>query len=281
MVNKDYKRELMDLKFKLYYHSKDKKLKEELINQNINLIGYVSRKTNFKKLVSFDEIESYGKEGLIFAVEHYNPYMNVKFSSYAYKCIIGYININFFDQYGISNVNIFRAYFESKVELEDETGLSIYDNEFLNPQLLDKMICHYIKNNPKKSIKIGGGYSDKDIEKYKINFATAINMFNSVSYDDSLYEEELNYLGVDDTLEDITDSKILRETIDEIFNECLTKYEIEILKYTYSLDGEYKSLRELSGIYGKSGEAIRQNKERALRKIRENPKCVAKLKDFW
>ena len=106
-------------------------------------------------------------------------------------------------------------------------------------------------------------------------------MFNSVSYDDSLYEEEFNYLGVDDTLEDITDSKILRETIDEIFNECLTKYEIEILKYTYSLDGEYKSLRELSGIYGKSGEAIRQNKERALRKIRENPKCVAKLKDFW
>ena len=63
------------------------KSKEELYYEVENLIHYLVN--NFKNYCSKEDLYQAGCLGFIKAYNNYNPSMNIKFTSYAYKSIFG------------------------------------------------------------------------------------------------------------------------------------------------------------------------------------------------
>ncbi len=71
----------------------DQEIKKELIIKYINLVKYVAGRVmvTLPPYLEMDDLISYGTVGLIDAVEGFNPYLGVKFSTYAIARIKGSI----------------------------------------------------------------------------------------------------------------------------------------------------------------------------------------------
>lgn len=74
--------------FKKYYNNPTKELRNKLALDNYNLV-YVTLDKIYN--ASYNEKEELKQEcfiWLLYAIEHYNPYLGYKFSSYACKCML-------------------------------------------------------------------------------------------------------------------------------------------------------------------------------------------------
>ena len=81
------KDEEMQILFNKFYTSKDKAARETLINGNMRLVVWVINK-HFKFLpYDKNDLLSVGALGLIKAVDAFNPTKNIKFASFATRCI--------------------------------------------------------------------------------------------------------------------------------------------------------------------------------------------------
>ena len=74
-------------KIKKYRQTKDSRLRHEIIKENMNLVFLVVCKYGYAKStgISEDELESYGYEGLIYAIDHFDINSNNAFNFYAIK----------------------------------------------------------------------------------------------------------------------------------------------------------------------------------------------------
>jgi len=83
-------------------------------------------------------------------------------------------------------------------------------------------------------------------------------------------------------IEEKTDSKLMREFIDRIFQKYLTPRERKILYLYYGLEegSEAMTLEKIGALMGVTRERIRQIRERAFEKLRESPDGRA-LIGFW
>ena len=82
------------------------------------------------------------------------------------------------------------------------------------------------------------------------------------------------FAGVDGSeIEDMTDYKLMREFIDRIFQKYLTPRERKILSLYYGLDegSEALTLEKIGALLGVTRERIRQIRERAFEKLRDSP----------
>ena len=61
-----------------------------MILDNEGLVRMIAKR--LAPLDRYEEAVSFGWEGLIFAVDRFDPLRGTKFSTYAYKCILGYIH---------------------------------------------------------------------------------------------------------------------------------------------------------------------------------------------
>lgn len=79
--------EEMNKLFLDYFNTKNKKSREALINGNMRLVAWVIN-NHFKFLpYDKDDLMSVGTLGLIKAVDAFNPNKNIKFASFATRCI--------------------------------------------------------------------------------------------------------------------------------------------------------------------------------------------------
>jgi len=83
-------------------------------------------------------------------------------------------------------------------------------------------------------------------------------------------------------IEERTDSQLMREFIDRIFEKHLTPRERKILYLYYGLEqgSEALTLEKIGALLGVTRERIRQIRERAFEKLRESPD-VRSLRGFW
>jgi len=91
------------------------------------------------------------------------------------------------------------------------------------------------------------------------------------------------FAGTDgDEIEDVTDSKLMREFIDSVFRRYLTPRERKILYLYYGLEpgSEALTLERIGALMGVTRERIRQIRERAFEKLRNSPDGHA-LSGFW
>ena len=91
------------------------------------------------------------------------------------------------------------------------------------------------------------------------------------------------FAGVDGgEIEEITDTKLMREFITRVFRTYLTPRERKILSLYYGLEegSEAMTLEKIGALMGVTRERIRQIRERAFEKLRQSPDGRA-LAGFW
>ncbi len=78
-------------KIKKYKQTGNQKLREEIIEENMRLVRFVLYKYPISTKINREELEGYGYEGLILALENYDINYGYAFSTYAISYIRGYV----------------------------------------------------------------------------------------------------------------------------------------------------------------------------------------------
>lgn len=92
-LTKEERREL----FKEYYSTKDKELRDILIEEHLYIAEILSKKYAGRG-IDYDDIYQVGSIGLIYAIDRYDPNKGFEFSSFATPTIIGEIKKYFRDK---------------------------------------------------------------------------------------------------------------------------------------------------------------------------------------
>ena len=252
-------------------------IREQLIVSNMRLAQYFTWRYNYgNQILSQDELESFGMEGLIKAVDKYREDIGCPFGTYARYWIRGRISAGVKYHFR-NNENIYR-FLTSKRLYEQETGLNLKEN----PEILDDIL---------EFMSRAYGYSDEYLNYIRtlvnqnliwlslVDLDSDIDEFDKQS-DNYSYEEktddnlilDVNSLPDETDYEELAinnaDKDILRKRLLDVL-DTLTDREREVLKLRYGFkDGKEHSLGDVGVNFGVSKERVRQIEAKALRKMR-------------
>ena len=237
-----------------YQKTKDINLRNRLVESNLPLVNYLSRKYSYIYGVEEEVLESYGAEGLILAIDTYDPTRG-KFSAYLSLKIKALIlqatAISFLGEDGITYLNgaskkkdantKYFQYFYTKAEIEKQTGIRLKDS----PELIEKIAL---------ALENSGYCRGKYLEELK----TRVSFANPYSYEQM--EEDLCYFD---------DDNLYGETVEKVFQQELTEYiediteelsekNRDVVRSYYGLGGrESNSLKGIGKVEGVTHETIR------------------------
>lgn len=242
-------------KFKLYEKTKDEKIKEEIILGNLRLAAYFAWIYASVYHVDVRDLEQYGYEGLMYAVNHFNVSSGRTFATYASVCIKGFIKKGARVCMGLTTGIQWGANFLIAKELvEKDCGTTLEEDATLADDVVDMMI--------------------------KKGFAAEKNR--------KIYENHIHMLFTKDSIEDLLEKGFdiysnndlpfsnskNREMPQEIF-DGLTDKELKVIKLRFGFDdGVPHTLSQIVKKMGLSREWIRQLEIKALNKIRNNPVAI-------
>ena len=234
-------------KFALFYQTKDPVLREQLIISNMRLAAYIAYKMSAVYGFDIHELEGYGYEGLIEAVDRFNPHMGTKFSSYGYKYIKGYILSGISELQGLNRKYWYGGFMKAKLEAETD-GMTLETN----PELADKITAIMVKD----------GVISKETAK---NFPE----FLKITFCKNSLEDEENTSDLEESQPvNIAIDNNLKETMIEALNTLTPREKLVIeLRFGFA-DGETRTLEEIAKELGVNRERIRQIEAKALRKLR-------------
>ncbi len=247
-------------KIKLYKKTKDKRLQNAIIKESMVLVPAIAREYSKDTYFDQQELESYGYEGLVKALEKFNPKRENNFFDYAKAYIEKYILI------GIQTILVnnkdswYYDYINAKKIIEEERGVTLEES----PELIEDVIELLIKTGKTKNNK-----ENRDYLKRKI-----ISMLiGNASLDDDELVEEMNNNGqlVDPTdCETQAENSELLLALDEALMS-LTARERDVLELKYGVNGVFPiSMSEISRKFQIVPSRIRQVEQKALRKLRES-----------
>lgn len=251
-------------RIKKYRQTKDSRLRHEIIKENMNLVFLVVCKYGYAKStgISKDELESYGYEGLIYAIDHFDIDSNNAFNFYAIKCIKGYI-LN-----GIQEIQFgktIHSYFKilEAINIIEEQNESLISEEL---ELVDKVVSYLVWN---KIFKIGD-----------INYLRRIILsiaFGNLSIEDTnesgknLLEQFSDYNNEEETISRLDDYTML-EKLTKVA-DSLSGNEAIILKMRWGLyDGIPKTYQEIGNFFGVSRQRIFQIMKEIMEYIESSDK---------
>lgn len=245
-------------KINLYKKNGDKNLRDEIITDNMRLVPYVAYKYAMSTNINKHELESYGYEGLILALENFDISYGYKFSTYAVAYIRGYILRGIQEIMQGKRDNFYNDYINAKSAVENEYGVTLSEEPDLVEDVVDLLVA---------TGKIKGNAGAKEYAKMRI---TSIAIGNA-SLDDAEVVEELldndQLIDTHDYAEEVLNT-MSRQELEQVI-DTLTVKEAEIIRLRFGFyDGKPKTLEEISKIYGETIERIRQREAKALRKLR-------------
>lgn len=233
-------------KFALFKVSKDPVIRQQLIMHNMRLVPYVTWKYASFYGIDIYELESYGYEGLIEAVERFDVTMGFKFSTFAISYINGRVKRGC-QEILVGNRNDFSAAYLTAlkvVENENQTTLE------KSPELIDDVVDLLVMRGDVKDY-------DKDIIKRRINLL----------YMDPLEEFE-DTLVAEDDLDEVVRLDFLKQALNSTLSTLTPKEEM-VLRLRFGLeDGEAHTLAEIGKEFKVTGGRIGQIEAKALRKLR-------------
>ena len=253
-------KEEMD-KFIDFYNTKDPMLREELIIRNLRLVPYVTWKLALRHDINHEELESYGYEGLIYAIDNFEPYLNYKFSTYAIPCILGYMKRAIPQEKDIPS-NLYYAFQNVKYIIEKEYGKKYDGDREMLDDILDVMIAQGVIN-----------------EKYRDMYVQKFSIPSSI---EKLKEDSQEIVASDssDTLDTIVFQNAATESINWAL-ETLTPREYKVLRLRFGLDdGVQRTLADIGKEFKVTPETIRYVERKALRKLR-HPSRSKELRDLY
>lgn len=204
---------------------------ERLLNENTNLIYKLARSFGDKNI---EDLYQVGVIGLIYAYNNYDSSYNVKFSTYAYRFIIG----------------------EMKKYLRENRSIKISRDIIYLSNRLDKLI-ELLTQKYKRMPTVKELCKETSIDEWKI--IEAINIKNCVKSIDEPIREDLS-------LEDIIPSESVtyeKSEINEMLDE-LDNDERQIIENRYLLD---KSQSEVAKMIGYSQAKVSRIEQKVLQKL--------------
>lgn len=237
-------------------------VRERIINSNLILVVAIARLYKNFKYEPLDLIME-GNKGLIRAIQKFDINMGNKFSTYASKWIKQKIGLY------ILNRTIYIPYhIEEKIHKYNVA--------------IDELSKSYVTLIDNKAIANYLGWDEKMVMEVQ----EAISKINLQSLDAPLIDEKDSTTfveGIEDKNINVADSiekKCLRENINEIMLETLTKKEITVLEHRFGLNGQQaKTLNATGNILGMTHEGVRRIERRAIEKVKKNKKAKV-LKEF-
>ena len=241
-----------------------KKVRNKLIERNVRLVDYVLFKMHRYYDISIDEYRTYGYEGLIYAVEHYDCSLGYAFSTYAYKCIYGFVQRYIGKNSGIA-INTYFDFLKVQKIVEEELGKKyvVGDFEMLN-EILDFLVS-IGKISKKQSVTIRLIEVVKSMES---NYLEITEIQDYITCESEYSTKMFDYMDFED----------LKEQINWVLG-TLTVREKEVLCLFFGLNCDKLSLEEIGVIFMVTRERIRQILYKALRKLR-HPSRSNHLKSY-
>lgn len=266
-------------KFALLNVTHDSVLREQLIVNNLRIVPFIIWR--YFKDITFDkkDLEQFGYEGLIKAVDHYVAGTGKTFFGYAQKAIYNYI------------IKTLRTLGDYKKYLTDigldirNTELELGVNIHENPEFI-KYVGEQGKVRMKLEKKLNRNATDQEVAnamnksidfvKEYLNRVTFL-IKESINEKEEDTSEELYY---EDEFEKV-DTAPLKETILELLS-TLSETESEVIKLRFGLNEneERLTLEQVAKRLGGTKERIRLIESTALRKLR-HPIRAKKIKDYY
>lgn len=245
-------------KIELYKQNNDQKLREEIITDNMRLVPYVAYRYAISTGINQHELESYGYEGLILALEKFDVNYGCTFSNYAISYIRTHI-LSGIEEFLIGKRdNFYYDYVKAKTAVENECGVTLAEA----PELIEDVIDLLVATG-----KIKGNAGAKEYARMRI---TSIAIGNASLDDEETVEELLTsdqLVDTHDYAEEVLNT-MSREELEQVLN-TLTVREAEVLRLRFGFyDGMPKTLEEVGQMIGKPIERVRQIEAKALRKLR-------------
>lgn len=256
-------------KIVLYKQNKDQKLREEIITDNMRLVPYVAYRYAMSTGINKHELESYGYEGLILALENFDISYGCTFSTYAVAHIRGYILGGIQEIMQGKRNKFYYDYVNAKNAVEKENGVSLKEA----PELVDDVIDLLVATG-----KINGYEETKEYARMRI---TSMAIGNASLDDEEVVEELITdgqLVDTHDYAEEILNT-MSRQVIEQVL-DTLSVREAEVLRLRFGFyDGIPKTLEEVGKVFNLSRDRIRQIENKAIRRLR-HPSRSKDLKEL-
>ena len=246
-------------KIKKYKQTGNQKLREEIIEENMRLVRFVLYKYPISTKINREELEGYGYEGLILALENYDINYGYAFSTYAISYIRGYVASGINEVLLGKKDHFYIDILKAKNTVEKKAGLTILDNPNLINDIIDLLV-------------ISGKVTDNKLSKAAAKRKAIFLFLGNISLDE---EEKMDQLTSQGYLVDRHD--YAEELMNSMFKEQLLKMldvlserEREIIKLWSGFYVETKSLIQIAKMYGLSVTRIKQIRKQALKKLRNS-----------
>lgn len=259
-------------KFKLYAVTKDPVIREQLIISNMSLVSWITRKIMKKyKNYNFDfyELLQYGYEGLIKAVDNFEPSRGNSFSSYAIININGGVLRGIYELIGEKKRGWIASFLKYKKVIEDQIGISMENDYKSIEDLVDIMIAHHVIAN-KNRIAI--------IQRIKLLLSTSLvndDLFDKEDLDEYIYNEDTKDNSFVESKESglsesMAEYLMIKKDVDTILH-TLTPREEKIIKLRFGFeDGIIHTLKEIGEMFNISRTRTSEIIQKALKKLRES-----------
>jgi RNA polymerase primary sigma factor len=244
----------------------DEAAAERLVTANLRfVISYVKKYQGHG--LDLSELVAIGNEGLLKAVRKFDPDQGVKFISYA----VWWVR---------------QAVLKALAEQTRSVRIPLNQNsQLIRLSRAETILGQVLKRDP----------TDHELGRLLDETADQVRMAKQMSAGEVSLDAPVDrsdreactfgerFAGADGVeIEDTTDVKLMRETIDQVFQRHLTPRERKILSLYYGLDNgaEAMTLEKIGALMGVTRERIRQIRERAFEKLRQAPEGRA-LAGFW
>ena len=246
-----------------YQRNRTIDLRNELVRLHMKLLKKITNTYAMKMGVSASELIGYGCEGLIHAIEKYDPSHNNEFSTFAFPIVKGYILKEISEWNGYKQRNFYYKYISYKKKIEEKYHCSIVDNpDMMVDYILDEMIQDgKISKMVKKEYKTLIFMCDPDLVQ------------KGIFFDDLVCYEEF------EKQEEVMLNQFMKQDIWLAFQE-LDERERKVIEESFGLFGiKKKYLEEIGKEMHISKQRVSQIKDGTLRKIKTLEK-VRGLKEY-
>lgn len=244
-VNDLSKEEQLEL-FKKYRETLNRDIKNKIIEANMDLVFKISNYYLIDDYYQKEDLISYAYEGLILAVENYNPNLQVDFKVFASE----YIKYNILDLlpllYDFKRGKFFTDFIKIKTIIEKEKCEKLSDNIELVDEILERMI---------ENSMIKRSYYKEHRDKILITLPIYFNHYNYLEF------------MVNENFQDNIEYESIKNSIKELFY-ILTKEEELILKLNFGFNDYPKSPKEIAKILNIDIMKVYNIKKIALRKLK-------------
>jgi RNA polymerase primary sigma factor len=237
-----------------------------LVTANLRfVISYVKKYQGHG--LDLSELVAIGNEGLLKAVRKFDPDQGVKFISYA----VWWVR---------------QAVLKALAEQTRSVRIPLNQNAHLIKMSRTEMVlAQELGRDPTDNeVARALGDSVENVRTARRMTSTEVSLDAPVDRTDrdaaTLGER---FAGVEGTeIEETTDSNLMRDFIDRVFQKYLTPRERKILYLYYGLEqgSEAMTLEKIGALMGVTRERIRQIRERAFEKLRDCPEGAALMR-FW